>query len=42
MNEPTKLFVDLWRLSIHAEGLAATGAAVIIVSLVAFAVRRRR
>ena len=29
-------------ISIHAEGLWATGAAVIIVSLVVFAVRRRK
>jgi hypothetical protein len=41
MNEPTKLIVNLWGLSISAEGLVAVIAAVVIVTLLVFATRRR-
>jgi hypothetical protein len=34
VNETTKLLVDLWGLSIHAEGYVATAAAVVIVFLI--------
>lgn len=41
MDGPIKLLVDLWGLSIHAEGWVAVVAAVAIVTLLVFATRRR-
>jgi hypothetical protein len=36
-----KLLVSMWGLTINADGAVAIGAAVVIVMMVVFAVRRR-
>lgn len=41
MFEPAKLLVSFWGLSINAEGFVAIVAAVVIVTLVVFALRKR-
>jgi hypothetical protein len=41
MSGPNRLLIDLWGLSISAEGLVAVVAAVAVVSLLVIATRRR-
>jgi hypothetical protein len=36
-----KLLVSMWGVTINADGVVAIGAAVVIVTLLVFAVRRR-